>query len=53
MKIIILEENNWIIIHLGINPKKGGNPPKESKFIGISRLKIILFLFWFKISDIE
>lgn len=45
VKIIIFEENNWIIIHLGINPKKGGKPPILKRFIGISKLKIIFFLF--------
>lgn len=27
----------WIIIHLGINPVKGGNPPKDRRLRGIVR----------------
>lgn len=25
----------WIIIHLGINPEKGGNPPRDRSLNGI------------------
>lgn len=45
IKIINFDENNWIIIHLGINPKKGGRPPKERRFIGIKKVKISFLLF--------
>ena len=27
----------WIIIHLGMNPVKGGKPPRESNLKGIER----------------
>lgn len=30
----------WITNHLGINPKKGGNPPKESMFKNRDNFKI-------------
>jgi hypothetical protein len=28
----------WITIHFGANPKKGGNPPSESKSVNIKNL---------------
>ncbi len=52
-KIIILEERSWIITHLGENPKNGGKPPRESRFIGRRRLSKVLFLFWLTRSEIE
>jgi len=30
MKFIFININDWIIIHFGINPKKGGKPPKDN-----------------------
>ncbi len=52
-KIIILEERSWIITHLGENPKNGGKPPRERRFIGRRRLSRVLFLFWLIKSEIE
>lgn len=41
-----------ITIHLGKNPKNGGNPPKEKKFINKQNLKTNLLFkvkkIWFK-----
>lgn len=34
----------WIVSHLGINPRKGGNPPKDKKFI-INNSLIMILLF--------
>ena len=51
-KIIMLEERSWIIIHLGINPRKGGRPPSDKRFMGMSIASNILFFLWFKTSDI-
>jgi len=29
IKFNLIKVNDWIINHLGINPKKGGIPPKD------------------------
>lgn len=55
MKIIINSDKKYkfsfikklTVIHLGKNPKKGGNPPKDKKFI-IKNNFIILFEFKFE-----
>lgn len=33
--------NDWMTSHLGINPKKGGNPPNDKRFI--KRENFIIF----------
>lgn len=44
---ILLFTSNSITIHLGINPKKGGNPPKDNNiknseiFINLFELNIL------------
>lgn len=39
----------WITIHLGINPKKGGNPPKDRSVTKKANLLIGLIEFREKI----
>ena len=31
----------WIVIHLGKNPKNGGNPPRDNKLIIIINLVVL------------
>lgn len=42
---------NWIITHLGKNPRKGGRPPNESKDVNSKNFMILFSLFirkvWF------
>lgn len=38
----LLKVKYWIVIHFGINPKKGGNPPKDNRLINIENLKYLL-----------
>lgn len=40
--ICLLIVNNWITINFGKNPKKGGNPPNESKLKNKINLKFLL-----------
>lgn len=35
--------SSWRIIHLGMNPVKGGRPPRESSTIGMSAVEIGAF----------
>lgn len=58
---MLLLTNNSIIIHLGINPKKGGSPPKESNKINneifinlfeLNNLKVWLILNNLKLLNI-
>jgi len=48
---IFLLINLLIVNHLGKNPKKGGNPPKDKKFIVIEIFNILLIFIelvsWF------
>lgn len=41
------------MIHLGRNPRNGGNPPKDKRFIGRKRFKVRLLLVWFIKWEIE
>lgn len=34
MKALLLD-NSWITNHFGINPRKGGSPPRERKEISV------------------
>lgn len=52
MKYMFLSIINWIVIHFGINPKNGGNPPNDRKFM-IKKNFILKLLFieiysWFR-----
>lgn len=38
IKIEFIPLIDWMTIHLGRNPKNGGNPPKDSKEINILNL---------------
>lgn len=42
--------SSWIIIHLGMNPERGGRPPSESIVVKIS-VEIIGILFQRSDSD--
>ena len=44
--ILLDEESSWIINHLGINPVKGGNPPKDKNLVNNLILRIGLFIIW-------
>lgn len=41
---IFLSVMFWIIIHLGRNPRKGGNPPKDKKLIINENFRVELFI---------
>ena len=53
-KIMVLfdEERCWITNHFGINPVKGGNPPKDKNLDSNLNLRLGLFIIclimWFK-----
>ena len=48
VKIIKFWVMNWIIIHLGKNPKNGGNPPKD--IIAINRINFIIFWLFIELK---
>lgn len=50
INIILLYINDVIVIHLGINPNRGGSPPSLSK---INIIIIIFILFMFKKEGFE
>lgn len=37
-----MKDKYWIVNHLGINPKKGGRPPRDNKFKNKENFKVLL-----------
>lgn len=56
-KYWLQQVNCWINNHFGKNPKNGGNPPKDKKFINNVNFKIFLFTNqennWFKWNNLK
>jgi len=48
---MLLFNITWIIIHLGINPEKGGRPPNERRLMGIESINKDLEILKFSRSD--